>query len=148
MKKLNWGHGIAIFLVVFLLFNVFVFIFAFNQDIQLVTDNYYDKELKYEAEINKMNNVANLPDSLKIKLDKLNLFISYPKSLLNSNLKGKVHLYRPDESKFDYNTDIQYDSLGVQTINMSEKAVGLWEISVTLNDGAKDYLFKDKIYLK
>ncbi len=148
MKKFNWGHGITIFLVIFLLLNVAVVLYTFSQDVELVTDNYYEKELKYEDQIVRERRGMNLPDSLKIDLDNSNLKINYPASLLKNSIHGNIHLYRPDQKKFDYNIKIDYDSTGQQIVNMAGKAPGKWKISITLNDGSFDYLFKKDIYLR
>lgn len=148
MKKFNWGHGIAIFLVIFLMLNVAAVLYTFSQDVELVTDNYYEKELKYEEQLIQERRGMDLSDSLKIELDKLNLVINYPKSLLKQNIKGNIHLYRPDQKKFDYNIKIEHDSTGLQMINMAGKAPGKWKISITLNYGSLDYLFKKDIYLR
>ncbi|GAB1442086.1 hypothetical protein MASR2M39_09210 [Ignavibacteriales bacterium] len=148
MKKLNWGHGIAIFLVVFLLLNIAVVLYTFSQDVELVTDNYYERELKYEDQIIRERRGMDLPDSLKINLNNSTLIISYPSSLLKNTLNGNIHLYRPDQKKFDYNIKIDYDSEGQQKINMEGKAPGKWKISILLSDGSLDYLFKKDIYLR
>ncbi|MBK8660696.1 MAG: FixH family protein [Ignavibacteriales bacterium] len=148
MKKFNWGHGIAIFLVIFILLNVAVVLYTFSQDVELVTDNYYEKELKYEDQLIRERRGMDLPDSLQFDLDGLNLVINYPPSLLKKSIAGNIHLYRPDQKKFDYNIKIEYNSDGQQVINMTGKAPGKWKISITLNDGSLDYLFKKDIYLR
>ncbi len=148
MKKLNWGHWIAIVLGVFLMLNVIVVVFTLSQDVELVTDNYYEKELKYQDEIGKMNKALSIPDSLKLSLNNYELVIEYPQSILKNKISGKVHLYRPDQKKFDFDVDIKYDESGRQMISMSGKAPGKWKISVALNDGEHDYLFNDVIFLQ
>lgn len=148
MKKFNWGHGIAIFLVIFLVLNVAAVLFTFSQDVELVTDNYYEKELKYEDELIRERRGMDLKDQLQIDLNKLNLVINYPPSLLKQSVKGNIHLYRPDQKKFDYIIKVEHDSTGQQIINMSGKAPGKWKISIELNDGSLDYLFKKDIFLR
>jgi hypothetical protein len=73
MKKFNWGHGITLFLIIFLLLNVVVVIYTLSQDVELVTDNYYENELKYEDHLVQERRGMNLPDSIKIDLNNLNL---------------------------------------------------------------------------
>lgn len=148
MKKLNWGHWIAIVLGVFLILNVIVVVFTFSQDVELVTDNYYEKELKYQDELGKMNKALSLPDSLKLTMNKYELLIEYPQSILQNKVTGTVHLYRPDQKKFDYDVEVKYDDAGKQLLNMSGKAPGKWKISITINDGEHDYIFKDVIFLQ
>jgi hypothetical protein len=51
--KLNWGTGIVITIIVFPLIS-FAMIFHFmNQKVDLVTDNYYEKTLVYQNQIDE-----------------------------------------------------------------------------------------------
>ena len=51
MKKFNWGHGILIAIILFLAgIGAMVFIsMKQNNSIELIEDNYYEKELVFQA---------------------------------------------------------------------------------------------------
>ena len=61
--KLNWGTGIVI---AFGLFMTFILFFVFKvqsnskYDNELVTENYYQQELKFQSNIDKEENSKNL----------------------------------------------------------------------------------------
>ena len=51
--KFNWGTGIFLLYAGFAAVTIALVIFAMTKKVDLVTDNYYDKELKYEEQIQK-----------------------------------------------------------------------------------------------
>ncbi len=50
MKKLNWGHGLAIALGCFIIFILsLIFIFPMGkQNAEMISNNYYEEELQYQ----------------------------------------------------------------------------------------------------
>jgi hypothetical protein len=58
--KFNWGIGITIFISAFILLNIIFIIFASGQKVDLVTEKYYEKELKYQEVIDKKINSNSL----------------------------------------------------------------------------------------
>ena len=65
---MNWGVKIVISFVFFigLLFGL-VYI-SMNQDISLVSENYYEQELAYEDQIQRIKNTNNLEEGLALKM--------------------------------------------------------------------------------
>ena len=52
--KLSWGTGIVISFVVFMSSTLAVVIYLMNQDVDLVTRDYYKKELAYQDQIERI----------------------------------------------------------------------------------------------
>ena len=65
--KFNWGTGITIFFLSFVVFMLFMAYKCFQTDFDLVTEDYYAKELVYQETIKKLNNEKNLDISFFIK---------------------------------------------------------------------------------
>ena len=60
MIKMNWGKGIAAVYICFVVIILgFVFYFM-NQDVDLVTHKYYDEEIKYQEQIERMKRTNEL----------------------------------------------------------------------------------------
>ena len=51
--KLNWGTGIAIVIAIFMVITIATVVYLMNQDVELVTDDYYKKELKEQTSLMK-----------------------------------------------------------------------------------------------
>ena len=60
MKKIkwNWGTGILLSIIVFMAILIGIVYVFMNQDVDLVTKDYYGKELRYQDQINKINNTS------------------------------------------------------------------------------------------
>ena len=79
MKKISWGTGITIVIVVFLLFTILqVLIIHFYVDYDLVEQDYYSAEIKYQSQIEKVNRTNELGQSLNIKIDKDFIEFDFP----------------------------------------------------------------------
>ncbi|MGB1317661.1 MAG: FixH family protein, partial [Flavobacteriales bacterium] len=55
---MNWGWGISIFYGSFVVFMLGMVTLAFQQDFDLVADDYYEQEIAYQGRIDQMNNAA------------------------------------------------------------------------------------------
>ena len=105
--KINWGTGILIFLILFLLAATAFMIFAFNQDVNLVHKNYYEKgvdyseQMKVEARSTAYKNAFDI-----INQDNL-LIVNIDESLSSKIDSGRVLLYRPSNSKRDISLPVE-----------------------------------------
>jgi len=99
--KFNWGTGILIFLILFLLAAAAFIIFAINQDVNLVHKDYYEKGVDYTEQMTTTTRSAQFENEIQIELKDENLLISFEGSLVANIDSGKVLLYRPSNSKQD-----------------------------------------------
>ncbi len=101
--KFNWGTGIFIFLIVFLLTCAAFIIFAFNQDVNLVYKDYYEKGVDYTEQMNVEERSAKYTKALQVQLKDEFLIVDFTKLLVSEIDSGNVLLYRPSSSKQDLN---------------------------------------------
>ncbi|MEO1013328.1 MAG: FixH family protein, partial [Bacteroidota bacterium] len=103
--KLNWGTGIVLAFIGFIGFILF-FVVRMNMDDSanhdLVTDEYYQKELAYQKEIDAETNAKNLEEPITLTKTQKGLLIQFPKNLKEENIKGTVSLYRPSNKHLDF----------------------------------------------
>jgi len=128
--KWNWGTGIAVFIVFFLLMNVVIIIFAFGQKVDLVTPNYYEKELKYQEEIDAQQKTLQLTENVEVKYQSKLLLIQLPKKFYGKEFDGTIFLYRPDDSSKDLKINLKSDSTGMQRFDASRLAKGYWKVQI------------------
>jgi len=128
--KLNWGSGIAIVISVFTIAGLSFIYYAFHQDVNLVKDNYYQDEIKYQDRIEEIKRTAKLSDKLEIKVSGSNILFNFPQNVNKDKIKGNILLYRPSDRKHDIFFPIELDSLSEQ-IKSTEKLVsGMWKAQV------------------
>lgn len=145
--KINWGTGIVI---AFVLFIAFIMYFVINMivvdkyDHDLVTDDYYQEELKHQDEIDKLNNAKNLKQNVSWKKTNEGLLISFPENLDPTKIKGKVFLYRPSNEKLDSETSISLSD-NIMLIPKNRLLDGRWNIIIDWQYNGVSYLYKKEI---
>ncbi len=146
--KINWGTGIVIAFAIFISFILFMVITMstdkkYNHD--LVTPDYYQKELAYQDEINAEENANKLSSKVKVEKTSQGILLTFPEELKDKNLKGTVSLYRPSNKKLDFNLSLNVSNAQM-LIPENRLLEGRWDIIINWEDEGKKYMFKDKIF--
>jgi hypothetical protein len=114
--KFNWGTGIFIFIVLFLLVNAFVIYKSFQQRNDLVEEEYYPKGLDYQKQIDRFANANALSGKIEISEKDNKLEIKYPGELKGKKVKGLVNFFRPSDENADFKDSIRFDTSMIQRI--------------------------------
>jgi len=146
---MNWGWKIFFMTAGFVLLVLFMVFKAMQQDFHLVYEDYYDKEIKYQDEIDKIKNARELGDGLKIEylLKEDNMKFTYPLQHRNS-IKGSILFFRPSDSSLDTTFPIKPGLDGTQIIRVGSLEKGLWQVKVTWAFGNKEYQQEKNIVLQ
>jgi hypothetical protein len=99
--KFNWGTGILIFLILFLMAAAAFIIFAMRQEVNLVHKDYYEKGVDYTDQMNVITRSQPYSEKIEVQQDENGLLISIDSALAATIDSGKVLLYRPSESSRD-----------------------------------------------
>ena len=112
--KFNWGHGILIFIILFLAVITAFVIFALYQAQDLESDDYYDRGAGYsnQIEVNKRSDLYK--DSISMTSSLPGVQIALCKSLASSGDSIHVYFYRPSDKK----SDIQLNCLMTEKISL------------------------------
>lgn len=136
---MSWGTKIAITYISFVVVTIGFVLFAMTKDVDLVTDNYYEKELVYQEQIDKMTRANSLSEKVKILKAGQSLSFIFPKEFNYYAVEGEIHLYRPADSKQDLIFPIQLDSSYQQIINTTQIGKGMWKLNVDWNVNQTTY---------
>ena len=99
--KFNWGTGIFIFLILFLLAATAFMIFAARQGINLVHKDYYEKGVDYTEQMKVDARSVEFKNAFKIiNLDKY-ILVEIEDKLSAKIDSGSILLFRPSDSKLD-----------------------------------------------
>jgi hypothetical protein len=129
-KKSNWGISIAIICVGFVLLCVVTAVIFMNQDVELVSNNYYEKEIKYQDNINILKHTRDLQADVKIECSGNLITLQFPGFLNSAPKSGNILFFRPSGGKNDFRIPVSPDSNGIQIINSEKLKKGLWKIGV------------------
>ncbi|MBK7978576.1 MAG: FixH family protein [Ignavibacteriae bacterium] len=146
--KVSWGVGITVSIIVFMLISVMFIYIAFNQDVNLVRDDYYEAEVKYNETMEKVKRTSALVDKLKISVIENNIQLQFPKISKSENINGNILLYRPSERNKDLSITIRPDSNYLQTINTANMLSGMWKVKVDWTADSISYLNDDIIMVQ
>ncbi len=138
-SKFNWGTGILIAIIIFMAITVTTVIFLMNQKVDLVTDNYYAKEIKYQQQIDRMNRTNELGDGVAINSETNYVRIVFPKSSNEKNIKGTIQFYRPSDSAKDFTLPLILDSSYQQLVPAKILEKGYWRIKLDWTQDSLDY---------
>lgn len=131
MKKFNWGTGLAIVIIFFLVISIGqVILIHVLVDYDLVEEEYYDAEIKYQEQINKMKRTEDLPEQLQINLTGNTVEFKFPSLFKPELVTGNIHFYRPSDDLLDKTVKIKLNEENKTYINTKELSTGLWKIKV------------------
>ena len=135
--KLNWGYSIAIFYAVFMVIMITMVVKASKQGVDLVQENYYEKDLNYEQFRESRALGAALKDQIQITMDShsKSLEISFPKD--HEVQSGTVTFYRPSSTGLDRNFPLELDKDYNQVIPTTDLLSGLWRLQLNWNSNNK-----------
>ncbi len=146
--KINWGTGIVI---AFALFITFILYFVFKvqsdskYDNELVVEEYYKQELKFEGQMSKEQNAKDMVEKVVISTKEEGIVIDFPANYDITKIQGKVSLYRPSNQKLDFEIPISLSGPHL-LIPKSNLVGGRWDISLDWSYDGKEYLNKETIY--
>ena len=129
--KINWGHKLVFFGLSFMLFISFMVYKISMQKVDLVDDNYYEKGVRYQEEINKFNATPGVESEVSFDLNKQ--LITFKSNA--PGLSGKVLFYRPSDVNLDFETTFAVNELGEYTYVTTPLKKGVWKVTFewTLN---------------
>ncbi|MDN3724171.1 FixH family protein [Aequorivita sp. SDUM287046] len=145
--KINWGTGLVIGMILFVGFIMFFVIKISTDkkyDYDLVTEEYYKRELVYQKEIDAAANSNSLLENISGAKTNDGWVLTFPGNLDYSKIKGNVLFYRPSNKKLDFQEPIQ---LSAQNLLIPDARLipGRWNTIVQWNYDGEDYLYKEEI---
>jgi hypothetical protein len=144
-----WPVGIILGSLFFVgVFAAFVVI-ACTHKSELVSENYYDQEIKFQKQIDSATRAQHLtPISATYDHTTRSITISLPREQVGQNITGEIVLYRPSASGQDRQVALAPDNSGNQTVYVADAPQGLWRIRVQWNVGGSDYYFDQKLVIE
>ena len=142
--KLNWGWGIFLTIVIFMGIIVTIVAFMMNREVDLVTDRYYDKEIKFQQQIDKEKRTAALNENIKIAYSGNSVTVSFPK---NYKPDGELYFYRPSNLHKDFKIPINVNNDFDQLVDISKLDRGLWKLKIEWSSDKNQYYFEKTLML-
>jgi len=138
---MNWGNKVVLSFIAFVIIIVTMVVVSMKQDIFLVSEDYYDKEVKYQSQIDKMKlasseraTVTISKDSDKVQFD----FSDVPE-------KGEILFFRPSDATKDFKVEVMKEKR--QSLLKDNLGKGYWKMKISWSANGNDYYTEKSIVI-
>ncbi|MDX1463071.1 MAG: FixH family protein [Marinirhabdus sp.] len=145
--KMNWGTGIVIGMALFIGFILFLVIRmttekAFDHD--MVTEEYYAKEMVYQREIDAETNTQKRFGKIQSQKVATGWELIFPENVDASKIDGTLYLYRPSNEKLDREMPLELTNSKL-LIPDAYFLDGRWNITMDWEYEGEHFMFKEAI---
>ncbi|MEZ5015127.1 MAG: FixH family protein [Chitinophagales bacterium] len=142
----HWGRKILVLYLGFVAMMVFMVVMSFRQSNDLVRDDYYEAELKFQDQINAEKNASSIRDSIHVQTNGNTLTLQFPKQLAGLS-GGSVYLYRASSADDDRKAELRLNDEAAQEMDISGMKKGVYTLKLSWDQGADAYYVERKIFL-
>lgn len=142
--KWNWGTKIFLSFTVYVAFMGYLVYSSFQQNIDLVTEDYYGAELKYEQRINEMNNANALKNEVIVAQEGGQYVVKLPQQNID---KGEAHFYRPNDQRFDKFLVFEKNN-SIASLDSADLMPGKFRVKVSWEKAGEKFYSEKVIFVK
>lgn len=144
-----WPHAIIAWFVIFAAALAAWITFAVRQNLDLVRPDYYEEEIRYQKQLDRLNRTAAVRHEIAVEYDapRHEITLRLPATHAAERPAGHVQFYRPADAALDFEVPLAVDASGRQRIGTGGLTAGQWKIRVQWNAGGHDYFFEQTTVL-
>lgn len=141
-----WPIAIIAFFIVFASFLATFVVWALGQKQDLVTENYYEQEIRYQEQLDRLNRTQAQAVQTTVTFDAVRhcIVINLPAAQA-AGASGKIQLYRPSNARLDHEVPLAINAGGMQTLDAKAMAAGLWKVRIHWSVNGQDYFFDQAV---
>src|SRR6188472_4026299 len=102
---MNWGYKIFIVYGIFVAGILCMVFKSSSRKMDLVTTDYYAKELKYQEKIDETKRTNALSEDIRYEIKEDHIALYFPKDFVGKKISGKAELYCPADEDRDITQD-------------------------------------------
>lgn len=143
---MNWGNKIALAYSLFVVFMILLVVACVKQnDIFLVSEDYYKQEIQYQDRIDDIANAVELKNPVTVELNDETNILRIDLTKESAGSEGKVTFFRPSNPELDRDFTVKLSAAGIQEISTKSLAKGLWLIKVQWQKEGKSFYKEQKV---
>ncbi len=148
--KINWGTKLAFFAILFMSFVVFMVVKISQTDMPLVDENYYEKGIDYQQNINNSQNsesrIRIFVGSLQAQgIDPNAKFLFVNKLSMGDTILVKAFFYRASDKLKDFSKNLSLIDSIPAAIDITTLDKGKWKLSLTWEENNTKHLVEKEI---
>ncbi len=142
-----WPLGIILTLAIFFAGTVGLVVMACSQRVDLVSPDYYERELKFQSQIDQVERTHRAANQATVAYDAAAkcITVSLPAGQAGREISGRIELYRPSAAGMDRAVKLAPDAKGVHRVDAADLAPGLWKVRVSWTFERQDYFLDQKV---
>lgn len=141
--KLNWGHYIAIALGCFMIFILTLLFTANDSGHAMVTEDYYEKELTFQNEIDAEKRANALTEKPVLNSQANGMILSFPDGITPT--EGELYLMRNNNELDDVRLPLKLDGNNKMLVPSIKLKNGEYELFLKWKSENKEYLVKKTV---
>ncbi len=127
---MNWGYKILIGFSIFVIGMLCMVGIAMRQSNEMMDDNYYEKELKFQDKIDASKNLSAVVEKLSITDSGNVVVLQLPAATVASTTVGTIECIRSAEQKRDVRLKIDLDDKGKQVLPKTLFVNGIYQLRI------------------
>ena len=143
--RISWGYKIFIGYSLFVMGILFLAFKANRQNFDLVTENYYEAELKYQDVIDRKSRTAALSAAPVISHSVEAVSIQLPQEFSRIPVSGEMYLYRPSDATKDIRESFSTTE-GFSKIKLKQQLTGAYELKLSWKAGGQTFYHESRIF--
>ncbi len=138
-------YGIILFFVLLLCGIATVLAIALTHRESMVSDNYYERELKFQEQIDSTARAQQSGATIRMDAAAGKLWLAVPAQQVAQQFSGSIEFYRPSSPALDTQLPFTPGTDGAQAVDLSKLVPGRWDVHVTWSAGGKQYYLEQKL---
>ena len=147
MINIGWGTKIAILYSAFALLIITMVIMCVSQKVDLVSDDYYDKEVAYQGRINEINNANTLSEKVTTAFINNGIEITFPEEMKSKIETGNMLFFRPSDKTKDFSVPVKLDDKAAQFVAGSNLQKGMYKLQIGWKADNKNYFSEQVVVI-
>ena len=142
-----WPFVIIGTFIVFVAGMSIMVVLACRSNMDLVSHDYYEQELRFQSRIDSLDRTHALGATARYDALSHHIIISLPAAHVGKAVDGSIQLYRPSAAGMDRQIKLEPNAQGIQTLAADDLNKGLWKIRVAWNVAGQEYFLDQKIVI-
>lgn len=147
MINIGWGTKITILYISFALLIGVMVAMCVNQKIDLVSPDYYQKELVFQTRIDESKNADALAEKISHAITEKKLEFFFPKVFSGKKVSGEILFFRPSDASKDYKTAIELNDSVQQSIALTNLSKGMYKMQIAWAADGVSYFMEEIIVI-
>ena len=143
---MNFGGRIVVLYLSFVALIVTLVVMSYGQKVELVSDDYYAQEMKFQDKIDAINNEKSLVASIHHSINGNEITLIADSSLLSNDFEWTIHFFRPSDSSKDIQLKMNFVN-NTQAIDSKQLIHGAYKLQLSWTSNQKKYFKEEVIFI-